>query len=104
MILQKESRKSMKLREALTGKRSNEEIISKKQLAAIEHKNKLLEYDNTCAKRTQVIDDESDYYFTGVGSWLTKEERDTISSEEKRKREKRYSSRLNKKSRFKCVI
>ena len=29
---------------------------------AIEHKNRLLDYDRQSARRTEVIDDETDYY------------------------------------------
>ena len=41
---------------------------------AIEHKNKLIDYDRTSAKRTQVIDDESDY-FNINSKWLNQQQR-----------------------------
>lgn len=44
---------------------------------AIDHKNKLLDYDRTSAKRTQVIDDESDYFNTN-SKWLNSNQRDLL--------------------------
>jgi hypothetical protein len=41
---------------------------------AIEHKNKLIEFDRTSAKRTQVIDDESDYFSTN-SRWITSKQK-----------------------------
>ena len=49
---------------------------------AIEHKNRLLDYDRQSARRTEVIDDETDYY-KGV--------------DEEKVREHRHGSRLDKK-------
>ena len=42
------------------------------------HKDKLLEFDKTHTKRTKVIDDESDYYASGAGSWLTKDQKEAV--------------------------
>ncbi len=44
---------------------------------AIEHKDKLLDFDRTSAKRTQVIDDESDYFNTN-SKWLNSEQREKL--------------------------
>ena len=63
-VLNRGSRKSDKLREKLL----NNDAQSK----AERHKNTLLEYDKTSEKRTQVIDDESDYFATDSDKWLTK--------------------------------
>jgi hypothetical protein len=41
---------------------------------AIEHKNKLIDFDRTSAKRTQVIDDESDYFSTN-SKWLSQKQK-----------------------------
>ena len=64
-------------------------------MKAIEHKNKLLEYDRTSEKRTKVLDDECDYFNSG-SKWLSKEERDVLQAKEKEMKEKRYD-RSNKK-------
>ncbi|CAD5123771.1 DgyrCDS12081 [Dimorphilus gyrociliatus] len=92
-ILRRDSKKSMKLRQNLMGKT----VENSKEKAAIEHKNKLLEFDETCAKRTRVIDDESDYFSTGVGTWLTKKERDAVIKQETTLRDKRFASRRDRK-------
>ena len=42
------------------------------------HKDKLLEFDQNHTQRTHVIDDESDYYSTGTGSWRTEQEREAL--------------------------
>lgn len=44
---------------------------------AIAHKDKLIDYNNTAAKRTQVIDDESDYFNTN-SKWLSQEQREKL--------------------------
>ena len=49
---------------------------------AIDHKNRLLDYDRQSARRTEVIDDETDYY-KGV--------------DEEKIRQHRHGSRLEKK-------
>ncbi|XP_074650091.1 activating signal cointegrator 1-like [Tubulanus polymorphus] len=67
---------------------------------AVEHKEKLLEYDKSCARRTQVIDDESDYFATEGNSWLTTEERSKLKSREAELRQQRHGSRLDRKITF----
>lgn len=56
---------------------------------AIQHKNKLLRYENEQSKkRTEVYDDEKDYYSNKTSMWLTKEERlDSEQREELRRKE-----------------
>ncbi len=44
---------------------------------AVEHKDKLLEFNRTSARRTQVIDDESDYFNTN-SKWLNSEQREKL--------------------------
>lgn len=44
---------------------------------AIAHKDKLIDYNNTAAKRTQVIDDESDYFNTN-SKWLNQDQREKL--------------------------
>ncbi|KAI0990079.1 hypothetical protein GJ496_001838 [Pomphorhynchus laevis] len=47
------------------------------EIEADKQKNKLLEFDRTSAQRTNVIDDESDYFKLG-NRWLTKQQRDDL--------------------------
>ena len=42
-------------------------------LQAIAFKDRLVEYDRDAAKRTSVIDDQSDYFEIDTNSWLTDE-------------------------------
>ncbi|XP_077989088.1 activating signal cointegrator 1-like [Glandiceps talaboti] len=64
---------------------------------AVKHKDKLIEYDRTSVRRTQVIDDESDYFATDTNRWLSKTERDALKKREDQLREVRHGSRRNKK-------
>ncbi|XP_068241758.1 activating signal cointegrator 1 [Palaemon carinicauda] len=56
---------------------------------AIEHKNKLLEFDRTSEKRTKVYDDESDYFSTG-SKWLSQEQKMKLEKREEELRKKKY--------------
>ena len=56
-------------------------------MAAIEFKDRLLNYDRTSSKRTQVIDDESDYF--GADLWQSPEERARLRIQEERLREQK---------------
>ncbi|XP_023222179.1 activating signal cointegrator 1-like [Centruroides sculpturatus] len=60
---------------------------------AIEHKNKLLEYDRTVEKRTLVIDDESDYYCLDSNTWLSPVERKELKKKEEEIFAKKHKSR-----------
>jgi len=62
---------------------------------AIDHKNKLLDYDRTSAKRTQVIDDESDYFNTN-SKWLNSNQRELLEKKQEEIREKRFGSKIGK--------
>lgn len=64
------------------------------------HKNQLLEFDKTHTQRTQVIDDEADYYATGSAAWLSKDERVAVEKREEEKRAKRFASRREMKITF----
>lgn len=44
---------------------------SKADQEAVELKNRLVEYDRNAAKRTTVIDDQSDYFEIDTNAWLT---------------------------------
>lgn len=63
---------------------------------AIEHKNKLIDFDRTSAKRTQVIDDESDYFNTN-SKWLSQHQKALLEKKEKDFRNKRFASKLDNK-------
>lgn len=67
---------------------------------AVEHKNKLLEYDRTVEKRTQVIDDESDYYSLDSNTWLSPAERKELKKKEEEIFEKKHRSRKEMKITF----
>jgi hypothetical protein len=69
------------------------EVDADKLRKAIEHKNKLIEFDRTSAKRTQVIDDESDYFSTN-SKWLSAKQKAQLDAKEAELREKRFGSRL----------
>ncbi|XP_046753598.1 activating signal cointegrator 1 [Diprion similis] len=63
---------------------------------SLKHRNKLLEYDRNSARRTEVIDDECDYYQTN-SVWLSNSEREKLEKYENDVRAKKYGSRLNRK-------
>ncbi|NXP29827.1 TRIP4 protein, partial [Scytalopus superciliaris] len=111
-ILQRDSNKSQKLlKKLMAGAESsgNLDAISKDLLPrqearlkaglemAVKHKDKLLEFDRTSVRRTQVIDDESDYFATDSNQWLSKQEREALQKREQELRELRHASRLSKK-------
>ncbi|XP_059036749.1 activating signal cointegrator 1 isoform X6 [Mustela lutreola] len=111
-ILQRDSNKSQKLlKKLMSGMENSGKVdISTKDLLphqelriksglekAIKHKDKLLEFDRTSIRRTQVIDDESDYFASDSNQWLSKIERETLQKREEELREFRHMSRLSKK-------
>ncbi|XP_012275721.1 activating signal cointegrator 1 isoform X2 [Orussus abietinus] len=63
---------------------------------SLQHRNKLLDFDRNSARRTEVIDDEADYY-QASSVWLSNEERAKLVQREAELREKRHGSRINKK-------
>ncbi|RNA01135.1 Activating signal cointegrator 1 [Brachionus plicatilis] len=63
-------------------------------LKAIDHKNKLIDYDRTSAKRTQVIDDESDYFNTN-SKWLSQQQKTLLEKKEKEFRDKRFANKFS---------
>ncbi|KAM6303047.1 activating signal cointegrator 1 isoform 1-T1 [Podargus strigoides] len=111
-ILQRDSNKSQKLlKKLMAGAESsgNLDAIGKDLLPrqearlkaglemAVKHKDKLLEFDRTSVRRTQVIDDESDYFATDSNQWLSKQEREALQKREQELRELRHASRLARK-------
>ncbi|KAM9515323.1 activating signal cointegrator 1 [Guaruba guarouba] len=111
-ILQRDSNKSQKLlKKLMAGAESsgNLSAVSKDLLPrqearlkaglemAVKHKDKLLEFDRTSVRRTQVIDDESDYFATDSNQWLSKQEREALQKREQELWELRHTSRLARK-------
>ncbi|XP_022647602.1 activating signal cointegrator 1-like isoform X2 [Varroa jacobsoni] len=82
-LLSKNSRRATQLRQKL----EEQDALA----AAVAHKNRLLDYDRTCAKRTVVIDDDRDY-FSSDNKWLTQKEIKTLKEVED-KRDKAKSLR-----------
>ncbi|KAA0202439.1 hypothetical protein HAZT_HAZT001402 [Hyalella azteca] len=62
---------------------------------AVEHKNKLLEYDRTSEKRTKVYDDECDY-FNSNSRWLSKGDREKMQALENEMTAKKYDRSENR--------
>nr|XP_033776534.1 activating signal cointegrator 1 isoform X2 [Geotrypetes seraphini] len=106
-ILQRDSNKSQKLLKKLM---SGSEAPGKTDLLphqearfraglekALHHKDKLLEFERTSACRTQVIDDESDYFATDSNQWLSKPEREALRKKEKELQDLKHASRLSQK-------
>ncbi|XP_017203450.2 activating signal cointegrator 1 isoform X3 [Oryctolagus cuniculus] len=111
-ILQRDSNKSQKLLKKLMSGADNsvkmdissQDLLPHQELRiksglekAIKHKDKLLEFDRTSIRRTQVIDDESDYFASDSNQWLSKVEREALQKREEELRELRHASRLSKK-------
>ncbi|XP_018408496.1 PREDICTED: activating signal cointegrator 1 isoform X2 [Nanorana parkeri] len=111
-ILMRDSNKSQKLRKKLMGVPDvsgkmdvssndllpHQEVRMKEGLdRALQHRDKLLEYDKTSVRRTHVIDDESDYFSTDSNQWLSTAERETLRKKEQELQELRHASRLSRK-------
>ncbi|XP_075713946.1 activating signal cointegrator 1 [Rhinoderma darwinii] len=106
-ILLRDSNKSQKLRKKLLGGTEtslkmdllpHQEMRLKEGLErAMQHRDKLLEYDKTSVRRTHVIDDESDYFSTDSNQWLSQAERQTLQKKEQELQELRHASRLSRK-------
>lgn len=106
-ILLRDSNKSQKLRKKLLGGAEtnlkmdllpHQEMRLKDGLErAMQHRDKLLEYDKTSVRRTHVIDDESDYFSTDSNQWLSQAERETLRKKEQELQELRHASRLSRK-------
>lgn len=104
-ILKRDSNKSQKLRKKLLGDRSEEKDYLPHQEArikaglekAVQHKDKLLEFDKNSVRRTQVLDDESDYFATDSNQWLSPGEREVLRKRDEELRELRHASRKDRK-------
>ncbi|KAI7813867.1 hypothetical protein IRJ41_003316 [Triplophysa rosa] len=103
-ILQRDSNKSQKLRKKLMGEGSERDSLPHQEAKikaglekAVQHKDKLLEFDRNSVTRTQVLDDESDYFATDSNHWLSPCERDALRKREEELRELRHASRKDRK-------
>lgn len=102
-ILQRDSNKSQKLRKKLMGDGErdylpHQEAKMKAGLEkAVQHKDKLLEFDRNSVRRTQVLDDESDYFASDSNQWLSPGEREKLRRKEEELREIRHASRKDRK-------
>ncbi|KAH3840986.1 activating signal cointegrator 1-like [Dreissena polymorpha] len=114
-ILSRGSKNSEKLRQQLINKaptellgkhlflngreylHSNKQKIQDSLKEAEKHKNKLLEFDKTSARRTQVIDDEADYFSTDSNQWLSTQDREKLRKREEELRSLRHAPRKDRK-------
>uniref|UniRef100_H0X6W0 Thyroid hormone receptor interactor 4 n=1 Tax=Otolemur garnettii TaxID=30611 RepID=H0X6W0_OTOGA len=110
-ILQRDSNKSQKLLKKLMSGRQQPSIwITMKNILknkksrrnedirkSPKRKEKEKKYNQNFIRRTQVIDDESDYFASDSNQWLSKLERETLKKREEELRELRHASRLSKK-------
>ncbi|XP_014233508.1 activating signal cointegrator 1 [Trichogramma pretiosum] len=69
---------------------------AKQTQKSLELRDRLLEFDQNCASRTSVIDDESDW-FQSTNTWMTKEEREKWKKMESNMQEMKHLSRLHQK-------
>ncbi|XP_017269684.1 activating signal cointegrator 1 [Kryptolebias marmoratus] len=103
-ILQRDSNKSQKLRKKLMGDCGERELLPHQEAKikaglekAVQHKEKMLEFDKNSVRRTQVLDDESDYFATESNQWLSPGEREKLRKKEEELRELRHASRKDRK-------
>ena len=94
-VLDKKNKKSDLLYKKLVG----DEGRSQYQ-AAVDNKNRLLDYQANSAKRTQIIDDESDYFNVDTNKWLTPEQREAMKKRKEEQHEEKHKSRLDRKITF----
>ena len=72
LVLDNKTKKSEMLYKELAG-----DSRSRYQ-TALDNKERLLDYDANSAKRTQIIDDESDYFSVDSNKWLTPQQREAL--------------------------
>ena len=93
-VLDKKNKKSESLYKKLCGdSRSQYE-------AAVESKDRLLDYQANSAKRTQIIDDESDYFNVDNNRWLTPQQREALRKKKEELQQEKHKSRLDRKMTF----
>ncbi|VVC34702.1 Zinc finger, C2HC5-type,Zinc finger, RING/FYVE/PHD-type,ASCH domain,PUA-like domain [Cinara cedri] len=91
-ILSYKNSESRKLHKKLSRLTINDTTNDK----ALEHRNTLLEFDRTSAKRTTVIDDQMDYYSANNG-WLSSKQREQLKAKGEELHEKKHGSKKTKK-------
>jgi len=94
LILDRKSKKSEMLYKKLAGDSRSQ------YQAAVDNKERLLEYDANSAKRTQIIDDESDYFNVDSNKWLTPQQREALKKKKEELHEERHKSRLDRRITF----
>lgn len=94
----RESKKGRKLHEKLMQQTQVGSIVAADQSLdrAVAHKDKLLHYDQHGTERTQVIDDEGDYYSVN-NRWIEKEVKEELKRREAKLDEMKSKSRRDKK-------
>ncbi|XP_028812545.1 activating signal cointegrator 1 isoform X2 [Denticeps clupeoides] len=99
-VLQRDSNKSQKLRKKLMGENVERDYLPRQEALlkaglekAVQHKDKLLEFDKNSVCRTQVLDDEADYFATHSNQWLSPTERAALHRREEELHELRHTSR-----------
>lgn len=102
-ILQRDSNKSQKLRKKLMGDTGERDLLPHQEAKikaglekAVQHKDKLLEFDRNSVRRTQVLDDESDYFASDSNQWLSPGEREKLRRKDEELREIRHASRKDR--------
>jgi len=98
-VLDRKSKKSEQLLRRLGGDQGRETYQASEQ-KALAAKERLLEYDANSTKRTQVIDDESDYFATDTNKWLTPQQREALEKKKAEVHEERHKSRLDRRITF----
>ncbi|ELT87196.1 hypothetical protein CAPTEDRAFT_221890 [Capitella teleta] len=103
-VLNRGSKKSERLRNSLINRGGQMKSTALRMQDGLEkalaHKEKLLNFDKTSAKRTKVLDDESDYFTTDSNAWLSDSEKAALQKREDELRAVRHASRLDKKFTF----
>ena len=72
LVLDNKTKKSEMLYKELAGDSRSQ------YQTALDNKERLLDYDANSAKRTQIIDDESDYFSVDSNKWLTPQQREAL--------------------------
>ena len=93
-VLDKKNKKSEFLYKKLCGDSRS------KYDAAVENKDRLLDYQANSAKRTQIIDDESDYFNVDNNRWLTPQQREALRKKKEELQNEKHKSRLDRKITF----
>jgi len=94
LVLDKKNKKSEMLYKKLAGDSRSQ------YQAALDNKERLLDYDANSAKRTQIIDDESDYFSVDSNKWLTPQQREALRKKKEELHEERHKSRLDRRITF----